>query len=55
MAVDKGDDDIEAAVAGKIRVSGFGRKPAPLGLRCRAEQCAAVAYRNDAVALAVQD
>ena len=32
---------------------GRGGEPGLLGLRCRAEQCAAVAHRDDTVALAV--
>ena len=36
--MDKGDDNIEAAVAGEVLVPGLGREPALLGLGCGSEQ-----------------
>jgi hypothetical protein len=44
--LDKGDDDIEAAVA---------REPTLFGLGCSVEQGAAIAHRDDSIALAVKD
>jgi hypothetical protein len=54
-ALDKGDDNIEAAVAREILMPGVGREPTLFGLGCSVEHGAALAPRDDAVALAVKD